>query len=211
MVRLGFFYHTALTLACLILSASPRADDSEGSLTLANKIFLRASGGIISNVGTSSGSTITFGGANIGGVYFFTPILGVGIAYKAETTFGAVPLKGFDIFCRYYYFGPGTVVTSRDVFGNKFTHQSPLSAYAGMEFSNRDFNFELDPTAALAENRAVSGTISAANLMAGLDYRLNRHWEANAELSYTLFPFGGNDPRVKIQWILVSLGGSYVF
>jgi hypothetical protein len=176
-----------------------------------NKIFLRSSAGILNNVGTNSGSTFIYGGANIGGVYFFTPKMAVGAAYKVETTFDAVPLKGFDILTRYYFWGDGTVVKSSDTSQNSLLYHSGFALYAGMEFSNRGFIFEDDPDAFLPEDRTVSGSISAANAMLGFDIRLARNWELNTELSYTIFPFGGDDPRVKIKWILVSLGASFVF
>lgn len=175
------------------------------------KIFLRSSVGLLNNVGTNEGSTFTYGGANIGGAFFFTPKLAIGTAYKVETTFDAVPLKGFDLFIRAYFWGNGTASRVSDSSFNSIVYHSGFALYGGMEFSNRSFIFENDPDAFLPEDRTISGSMSAANTMFGMDIRLARNWDLNAELSYTLFPFGGDDPRVKIKWILVSIGGSFVF
>ena len=182
----------------------------EGS-KLSPKVFARMSGGMISNVGTSSGSTFTYGGANIGGLFYILEQVSLGLAYKIESTFVSIPLKGFDIFTRYYFLGGGTSQTTRDSYGNSMTRHRQYSPYLGAEFSNRDFSLELDPTAADPADQRLSGTLSTFNLMAGVDYRLNSHWEATAELSMTLIPFGGTDPRVKIKWFLVALGANYVF
>lgn len=202
---------TLFSALALGVASNAIAENNEATTTYSAKVFVRLSSGIISNVGTSSGSTFNFGGVNLGVAYFFTDTLALGAAYKAETSFGAVPLKGFDLFGRYYFLGPGTAVSTRDSDGSRIVRQAPWAAYGGLEFSQRSFDFELDPEAVLAEDRSISGNISAGNIMAGFEYRLSRNWEANAELSYTLFPFGGNDPRVKIKWMLVSLGATYVF
>lgn len=199
-----------LTLA----SAASQAEEAievEASESLAPKAFLRASAGIIKNVGTQPGSTPTFGGANLGGAFFITKQISVGLAYKAETTFKAIPLKGIDIFIHYYILGQGTAVTTRDSNGNKIVTQKRMNIYAGPEFSNRQYNLELAPEALNPADRSISGTISAANVTMGFDYRMSRHWEANFEASYTLLPFGGSDSRVKIKWMLASFGANYVF
>jgi opacity protein-like surface antigen len=178
---------------------------------LSHKFFMRGSAGTINNVGTVTGSTVTYGGSNLGIALFYLEQVSFGFSYKVETTFSSIPLRGFDVFGRYYYLGPGTKVVNTDSLNNKFVSHRTWNPYLGGEFSNREFSFELDPTATNAEDRSVSGNISAMNFLAGLDYRLSRNWEINLELSYTLFPLGGNDPRFKIKWMLLSWGVNYVF
>jgi|GEM_PF-834127 len=185
--------------------------DFSSARTLAHKIFSRMSGGLISNVGTSSGSTFTYGGANLGGAFFLREDLALGAAYKIESNFSRVPLKGWDIWTRYYYLGAGTVVKVSDGIGDHVVRQNTWNPYAGVEFSSRDYVFVFDPTASDPADQSLTGAASAANVIVGLDYRLNRHWEANVEMSYTILPFGGTDTRVKIKWILVSFGMNYVF
>lgn len=200
------------SLLFLVALALPGLATAEGVQSkYSHKIFLRSSVGLLNNVGTNEGSTFTFGGANIGGAFFFTPKLAIGTAYKVETTFDSVPLKGFDLFVRTYFLGDGTVSRVSDSSSNSILYHSGFAIYGGMEFSNRTFIFETDPDAFDPEDRTISGSLSAANAMLGMDIRLARNWDLNAELSYTLFPFGGDDPRVKIKWILVSLGGSFIF
>lgn len=205
----------SLDPADMIDKADPELDFGSGkgaeSTRLSPKIFARMSGGMISNVGTSSGSTFTYGGANVGGLFFILEQVSLGLAYKIESTFVSIPLKGIDIFTRYYFLGSGTLQTTHDSYGNSMTRHRQYSPYLGAEFSNRDFSLELDPTAADPADQRLSGTLSTFNVMAGIDYRLNSHWEATAELSMTLIPFGGTDSRVKIKWFLVALGANYVF
>jgi len=183
----------------------------EAKRTLAHKVFVRTSSGIISNVGTITGSGFTFGGASVGFAFAVTEQISLGVAYKVETNFSSVPLKGFDLFGRYYFLGSGTVVTTQDSFGNRSVRQRSWSPYIGGEYSNRDFYVEGDPEAVNAEDRAVAGTLSAVNVSAGIDYRISRHWEFTAEFNMTLLPFAGSDPRVKIRWMLGSFGANYVF
>jgi hypothetical protein len=178
---------------------------------LSHKVFARMSAGIISNVGTVTGSSFSYGGANFGAVFFITERLAAGVSYKVETNFSSVPLKGFDLFGRYYFLGSGTVVTTRDAFGNLSVRQRGWSPYLGAEYSSRDFYVEGDPTAVNAEDRAVSGSLSSVNVSLGVDYRLSRRWEFTVEGNMTLLPFAGSDPRVKIKWMLACFGVNYVF
>jgi len=178
---------------------------------LSHKIYARMSGGIISNAGTLSGSTITYGGVNLGGAFYLRETLALGAAYKIESNFSRVPLKGWDLWGRYYYLGAGTAVTVSDGIGDHLLRHRTWNPYAGLEFSSRDYVLILDATATDPQDQSLTGSTSAANMILGLDYRLSRHWEANAEISYTLLPFGGSDTRVKIKWMLVSFGVNYVF
>lgn len=176
-----------------------------------HKMLLRGSGGMISNVGTASGSTITYGGVGIGAAFYFMEQIALGFAYRVESTFATIPLRGFDVFFRYYYLGSGTVVEHHDSTLNKIVTQRTWSPYLGTEFSNRAFNFVIDAEANTPEERSISGNISALNFVTGLDYRLSRRWDLNLELSYTLLALGGSDPRIKIKWMLFSYGANYVF
>jgi len=179
--------------------------------SLAPKLFVRFSSGLISNVGTTKGSGFSYGGGNIGFVYFINGYIALGLGYKAESNFTSVPLQGIDIFERIYFLGGGTVASAVDSAGARSESHKTWNPYLGLEYSNRSFYVEGDPTATTAEGRAVSGKLSALNLSAGLDYRLSRHWEFTTELNSTLLAFAGSDPRVKIRWIFLSLGGNYVF
>lgn len=177
----------------------------------ASKIFLRSSGGKLNNIGTAPGSTITYGGGNIGCLFFLSKTVAVGLAYKVESNFTRVPLRGMDIISRYYYLGQGTIVESSDSSGNRFVTHGNFMPYIGAEFSSREFNLEVDPDAADPSDRVLTGGLSAFNAIAGFDYRIGNRWELNLELSQTLLPFGGNDPRVRISWLIVQWGVNHVF
>jgi hypothetical protein len=178
---------------------------------LSHKVYVRMGGGMISNAGTLSGSTITYGGSNVGGAFFLNEVLAIGAAYRIESNFSRVPLKGWDLFGRVYYLGAGTVVSVSNGLGDHLIRHRTWSPYAGLEFSSRAYALILDETAIDPLDQSLVGSISAANMIVGVDHRLSRHWEANLEISYTLLPFGGADTRVKIKWMLVSLGMNYVF
>lgn len=188
-----------------------RAEEAQSKKDLSHKLFLRMSGGIISNVGTITGSGFSYGGVNVGLAFFIMEQLGIGAAYKIESNLVSVPLRGFDLFGRYYFLGPGTVVTLQDSLGNRSEFQRSWTPYFGAEYSNRSFYIEGDPTATDLQDRAATGNLSAMNVSLGMDYRLSRHWEFNAEFNMTLLSFSGSDPRVKIRWMLTSLGANYVF
>ncbi len=192
-------------------SLSFNSPTAQAQRVYSNKIFLRLSSGIISNVGTVKGSAFSFGGANVGGLLFITDKLVAGIAYKIETNLVSVPLKGFDLLGRYYFLRSGTVVTLQDTIGNRSVQHPSWSPYLGAEFSNRSFYVQGDPEAIDASNRALTGSLSAVNVSLGVDYRLSRNWELTSEMNVTVLPFAGSDPRVKIRWILGSLGVNYVF
>ena len=183
----------------------------EAGRKLSHKVFARMSSGIVSNVGTLTGSGFTFGGINLGVALFFMEQFAVGAGYKIETDFSSIPLQGFDLFGRYYFLGPGTVVQSRDNLGNNFEKQRTFNPYIGAEFSKRDYYVLGDPKATDPAERAYTGTLSAINATLGIDYRISSHWEANAEFNMTMLPFAGSDPRIVIRWMLVSMGASYAF
>jgi hypothetical protein len=184
---------------------------SETKKTFASKVFGRSSSGILSNVGSVQGSGFSFGGANVGLLYFLSERLAVGAAYKIETNFSSVPLKGFDLISRYYFLGDGTLVTLRDARGHSTVRHRSWSPYVGVEYSNRQYYIEVDPEADQASDRALSGSISAVSAATGVDYRISQSWEFTIEANLTLLPFVGSDPRVKIRWMLASFGLNYVF
>ena len=184
---------------------------SAAELSYDHKLFGRSSSGIISNVGRVTGSGFSFGGASSGVAFFLNDALSAGVAYKVESNLTSVPLKGFDLFTRYYPLGYATRTSVGGAGSQAFVMQRTWNPYAGLEYSNRDFYIELDPEAATSDERAISGTLSAINGLIGVDYRLSRHWELTAEANVTVLPFVGSDPRVKVRWVLVSFGMNYLF
>jgi outer membrane protein W len=103
------------------------------------------------------------------------------------------------------------VATVWNSLGDRIVRQKTWSPYLGVEYSSRDYTFIIDEKALDPQDQSLKGSSSSANVIGGLDYYLNRHCEANMELSYTILPFGGSDTRVKIRWMLVSFGFNYVF
>ncbi|HVJ66167.1 MAG TPA: hypothetical protein VM901_12995 [Bdellovibrionota bacterium] len=202
------FFKSATLLAMLWSAGAARAE----GFSLAPKIFAKYSSGIISNVGTVTGSGFSFGGVYIGGLFFIMDQVALGGGYKVESDFSSIPLKGVDIIGRYYYMGPGTILRSQRSNGDSLLRHFQWAPYVGASFSNRSFNVENDSeTAAETGETTVSGNISTFNLSLGVDYRVSTRWEFTAEGEYTLIPFGGSDPRVKIKWMMVNLGLNFLF
>lgn len=179
---------------------------------LAPKIFGKSSSGIISNVGTVSGSGFSFGGVHIGGLYYIMEHVALGLGYKVESDLRSIPLKGFDIIGRYYYLSPGSTLRNKQKSGDSFARHEQWNPYAGLSFSNRSFNVELGPEAsAEAGETSVNGSISAFNFLTGLDYRIAYQWELTTEFEYTIIAFGGSDPRVKMKWMMFNIGLNFLF
>lgn len=177
---------------------------------LGNKIVLRTGAGLLSNTGTISGSSPTFGGFDLQYHYFLDPRLAVGFGYTSQFDLQSkgIPSAGFEIIGRVYYLKSGTRETIQGADWNSTFHQQ-WSPYFGAFYARRSYYLGEDTeTSATAQ---LTGSYVAVNAITGVDYRLNNEFELNAEFSATALSFVASDPRVKISETVVWFGVNYVF
>ena len=198
--------NTFLLMSFLMLMAM---DAHADEVSAAPKIGFRLNNGLLTNSGTSSGSSTTFGGLN---PYVFVPVnpvIGFGAAYNIDFDFsgGSVPLKGFDVFARYYYWNTASKIT--ETFGDsKSVRLDRYSAYALFEVGTRSYFVGNEAGLPVAEQ---SGDSSIIDIGTGIDYRISSSFELNAELNIGLISFAGSDSRVKISGNLLKIGVGYLF
>jgi len=178
------------------------------ALEYAPKLSLRTGGGILRNDGADRGSSATTGGLNLVFTYFLTSRLSTGVGYKADFDLaqGSIPLRGFDLSGRYYFWGNGTRVLRS---AGAFTHETQdlFLMYFGGDFSQRSYFFP----AGSPDTSDLTGGFGAANATLGADVPLSRHFEWNLELVYSVLTFAATDSQVKIRSTLVQTGLNYVW
>lgn len=178
------------------------------ALDYAPKLSLRTGAGLLKNEGANRGSSATTGGINLLFTYFLTSRLTTGVGFKADfdLAHGSIPLRGFDLSGRYYFWGEGTRVLHSTRF---FSHemQDRASFYFGGDFSQRSYFFP----GATAESDDLSGSFGAANATLGSDIPLSRHFEWNIEVVYSILTFAATDSQVKIKSTLLQTGLNYVW
>lgn len=180
------------------------------------KLMLRTSTGYFRNrVENTTTDTVkvlkapTFGGVNLGFWYYLTPRLAAGLGYKADFDLvrSSLPFRGFDLSGRFYPFGPGTLV--RKAFeSNILEFHSDWASYIVGDFAQR--GYLLVPEGA-AEADVMRGSFAAVNFGLGLEVKMSRHFEANAEVVTSLFKLAASDPNVRIGSTLFNFGINYVW
>lgn len=178
---------------------------------LSPKVTLRTGTGSFVNVGEQAGSTSGGGGLNVQYLHYLTPYITIGAGYSAQFDLseGGVPISGYELLGRYYFKGEGTHIMTKDSWGS-LDVQSAWAPYVLALYGLRHYYLGLDydttdPT------KQMEGEYSILNLGGGADYRLNRKFELNAELQYSLFAFTSTDSRVKIKEMVLWFGVNYVF
>jgi len=205
MKKMGIAFFMLLIFTGITGTTASFADE----VSVAPKMGFRFNNGLLTNSGTSKGSSMVFFGLN---PYVFFPVnqvVGFGAAYNIDFDFtqGSVPLKGFDFFARYYFWNTASRVT--ETFGDsKSVRLDEFSGYAMFEIGTRSYFIGKDSGLAVTEQTGDSSTL---NLGAGIDYRISQSFELNAEMNLGILTFAGSDDRVKISGKLLKLGVSYLF
>ena len=178
------------------------------ALEYAPKLTLRTGAGILNNDGADRGSSATTGGINLVFTYFLTSRLTTGAGYKADFDLvqGSIPLRGFDVSGRYYFWGDGTrVLRSAGTFTRET--QDLFLMYFGGDFSQRSYFFP----ASTADATDLTGSFGATNATLGADIPFSRHFEWNLEVVYSVLTFAATDSQVKIRSTLLQAGLNYVW
>lgn len=198
----------ALALAVFLASFPTYGADTA---SYSPKIVLRTGMGLLSNVGTTGGSAATTGGFNLQYQHFLNSWLSVGAGYMAQFDLknGGVPVSGLELLGRAYLWKQGTVSLHSADWGQT-TYQSLWAPYISVLFGKRQFYLgpdyqSVDPV------KQMSGEYSVLNVGIGIDYRLNRHLELNAEYTMSALAFSSTDSRVRIQENLLWMGLNYAF
>jgi hypothetical protein len=175
------------------------------------KLYLRTGASQYANEGTLGGAAGGEGGFDIQYVHYLNSRLAAGFGYSAQfdLTAGGVPVAGYEILGRYYFWHDGTQVTDTQGWGQA-SKQSLWSLYLMSMYGMRKYYLgqdlqSSDPTA------QITGDYSVINLGVGLDYRLSRHFEFNIEINNSLYAFASSDSRVRISETNLLTGLSYVF
>jgi hypothetical protein len=163
------------------------------------------------NKGTQAGQSSGFGGFDLQYIVFLNSYLAAGIGYGAQFDLqaGGVPVAGMELVGRYYFWKEGTQVSYQEKWGELSLHNS-WTPYAMTMYSQRKFylgnDYESTDT-----TKSLAGEYSIINVGIGLDYRLSRRFEFNAEFSTSAYAFVATDPRVKINETALLFGVNYVF
>jgi hypothetical protein len=179
--------------------------------SLSPKLYLRTGYEMLSNEGKNKGNSSSTGGFNLLFNYYLTQKLSAGFGYSAwfDPSLGVMPIHGYSLNGRYYYYGKGTHELIQADWGTSEYH-SPLSSYAGMSYNKYTYFLGKDPQS-VDDTQQLSGDYSTVNVSVGADYRLNRNFELNAELGTSVFTFAASDDRVRIGHTGFLAGITYVF
>lgn len=199
-----------LILLFIFLLTTSSTWASEGTrISYAPKFSIRTTNGVLSNAGTRGGSSTTIGGLNLVFLYFPLSQIAVGAGYSAQFDFGksTMPVSGPFITGRYYVDGSGTRVLHQET---DFTqeHHDNLSFYTGATLASCSYY--------LGSNRSITtdeltGSFLTLDALAGMDFRINPHFEFNLEGNLGLFAFSGSDDRYRIKNMVAQIGLSYLW
>ncbi|MGE3975483.1 MAG: hypothetical protein AB7F59_13240 [Bdellovibrionales bacterium] len=196
-----------LTLISLLFVSFPTL----AAERLAPKLTLRSGFEMLNNVGTTAGSASGGSGFNIVFSYFLTKKLAAGAGYSAafDMSKGTMPISGTSLFGRYYFWGLGTRMKDSGEWGESIYHDT-WSMYTGGAYSNHSYYLGQDPLGDLKVDQ-LRGSYSTADFIIGVDYRLSKDFEVNAEASNSILAFAASDDRIRIQHTSVYFGLNYLF
>lgn len=187
----------------IVLLATPGLAFGAGGLT--PKVQLRLGGGQITNYGTAGGSALTLSNLHVAGSLYVQPKLAFSLGYQVNLDLkaGSLPVQGFTVSGRYYFYGQGTL-RAQDWLSMSSNTRSGFSAYGSIEFAQRSYFFaKLNPDGTSGD---ISGTSYALNGGVGMDLRLNSNVDLNAELNMTGLTFAASDARYRFGAILFYFG-----
>jgi hypothetical protein len=183
------------------------------ALTEDNKsvLYLRTAIELLSNQGTSSGSTTNIGGFNL--IYFYplTPTLFAGFGYGSSFDLSAqtLPIAGYSFHGKWYFRGLGTAVKYNENWGSSEA-RSTSAYYLGAAYVYNTYYLGHDP-ASTAPKDNLAGQFSNINTYLGVDYAINRNFSWNIEAGMSLLTMAASDARIKIQSTFINAGLSYIF
>jgi hypothetical protein len=204
-IRRGAF--AAALVAALGSVAAARAEDDA---TYSPKLSIRTSNGLLTNRGSSGGSTFSVGGLNVLYLHFLNPKLALGLGYRIHPDFSnsSIPVYGFEAAPRYYFWGEGTHTRTR-VAGGTSERRDRYAFYAGVDFGLRSFFVGQNPN--ITSTGGLTGSFLSISGSVGADLRLSRHFELTAEGNMSLLTFSSSDSRVRISAMVANFGVSYVW
>lgn len=193
-----------ILIICLAVPAKAKS-------TGATKLVLKTGVGTLDNEGTAKGSAGISGGFALAGHYFLTPSLSTGLGYMAnfDLNNGRVPMSGYDLVGRYYFWGVGGTIQEEGSWGES-VHASRMAAYAGAAYGYRSYFLGQDPLGTSGVDQ-LKGNYSVINTLIGVDYRLDWQFGLNAEFVYSLMSFAATDARIRIKETLFTVGINYNF
>lgn len=180
--------------------------EAKASLSLAPKSSVRSGSTLIKN--TVSGlSTLSLGGFEVLGHVFLTPNLAMGLGYKAEFDLSnqVVPLKGFEIQGRYYWWGQGTRVRDEAALFSR-SSRSQWSAYAAATLFAASYY--------IATGEGVDPLEGDSNMIlgaVGVDYALSNSLDLNLEGVMSTLSFSSDPETVRFSAMGVAAGLTYIF
>ncbi|KYG65816.1 hypothetical protein AZI86_01715 [Bdellovibrio bacteriovorus] len=194
-----------------LLIAVPILSFARGEFEYANKLVLRTGVGQLANQGDQGGGSPSVGGFNLQFFHFLNSYLAVGFGYQAQfdLNIGTVPVSGYEIAGRIYWWGEGTQVKEKMSWGELDLYQKN-SFYFTSHYGKRQFYLGDDPLT-IDESKKFTGEYGVINAGLGWDHRLNRNFEINAELCTSLFALSSTDSRVRISETFLWMGLGYVF
>lgn len=176
-----------------------------------SQLLLRTGFGSFANTGTQAGSSGGTGGFNLQYISYLNSRLAYGFGYQAQFDLNtkSIPISGLEIIGRIHFWNQGTVVTTKSAWGELETH-AQYAPYFGMLYGKRQFFLGPDKESS-DTTKQLAGEHSVINAGLGLDYRLSRNFELNAEYLTSVLTFTTTDPRVKIGESVLWLGLGYIF
>jgi hypothetical protein len=193
-------------LLCAGFFAGVLSPDTHAALDLAPKSSIRSGSTLIKN--TVSGlSTLSLGGFEVLGHVFLTPKLAMGLGYKAEFDLSnqVVPLKGFEIQGRYYWWGQGTRTRDQAALFSR-SSRSQWSAYAAATLFAASYY--------IATGAGVDPLEGDANMIlgaVGIDYALSSSLDLNIEAVMSTLSFSSDPDTVRFSTMGAAAGLTYIF
>lgn len=190
-------------LVLIVLLGTPGLAFAAGGLT--PKVQLRLAGGQITNFGTAGGSALTISNLHVAGSLYVQPKVAFTLGYQVNLDLkaGSLPVQGFTVSGRYYFYGQGTL-RAQDWMSMTSATRSGWSAYGSLEFAQRSYFFARrngDGTPA-----DINGSSFALNGAVGVDLRLGPNVDLNAEINMTGLTFAASDPRYRFGALLFYFG-----
>jgi len=200
-----------ILVASLLISLIQFEALAEEKLSYAPKLGARLSTGLLQNQGTIRGDTPTVGGLNLSYFHFPTRQWGIGAGYRAEFDYvkKSLPFSGLVLATRWYFYGAGTRVDSVNE-GLRSETLDDYGFYVGPQVGLSNYYFGLNP-ADKNKTDVLEGSFLGAELTGGMDFRLNRKFELNAEGVVGIFSFARSDDRFRIRVFLFNFGISYLW
>lgn len=189
-----------ITAALLLLGSGSALGEDILSQMKAN---IRFTNGLIQNIGTAGGSSLTVGGVNLGLSYFLTPAIAFSAGYEFNVDYArqTAPLSSVDAAVRYYLSGQGTRSVERSI-GMVSTRRDQLAIYSGVELSHLSY-------VPVGLTQSV-GMITMAGVL-GFDRRVSSQVDLTGELNVAVFSFAVSDPRYRLRSITARIGFSFLF